>query len=156
MCTVLWGISRTRQEFSLPSIFERAKTWLKNRPKFRSRVVSGTAEIHLAPLTLSARGEAAYVIAGTIEDRVATLEKLVAEERSRLNAVDDKIDESARRQEHALADERSRREIDIGKLNEKFTMAHTGGLLVSLAGAMLLVAGTVLSTASQELAALLR
>lgn len=154
LLTVVHGISQTRKLFNLPPVTSSALRWLKAFPRLRqNRGIS--REIGIAA-ELDSAGRVKPVLSAPpgapLEDRVRALEGNFRLLDRRLDDLDGRMEESDRQASGALTTEREERQRDVQNLNEKLALLETGGLSVSLTGLLWLMAGLVITTASQEIA----
>ena len=152
--TVIWGIHKTRELFGRPSILTLCREWLRRFPVYGGRMVTGKLNINLPGPTWSARG---YVSANagpnaTIEARVETLEKNVKYINERIDHTQTEMDQKARAQAEALTQEKQTRGKEDQEIRAKLETTETGGLNISVMGALWLFVGVSLSSAAPELA----
>jgi len=155
--TVIWGISETRALFKRPSFAAKIKSWFKRFPLLRRDVV-----ISAGPATLAIAGGAASISITveprpnpTIETRVEAIEKNLTLIYERISSIEKEMDEFRKAAEALINEEKARQTVDRG-INEKLESAGTGGIHISAIGALWLFVGVILSTASIEIADLLK
>lgn len=156
--TVAWGISETRALFGRPSLFAVAKSWLLRFPPFHSGVVSGTANIDLGGLTMSGRGYSMDNAGpnATPEARIEVLEKNIGRVNERIDQTQREMDTEFRNADAALKQEEQARDAEDQAIRHKLETSETGGIHVTAMGALWLLVGVTLSTASLEIAKWLR
>ena len=152
--TVAWGISETRALFGHPSLFAVAKSWLRSFPPFHSRVVSGTANITLGGATMSGRGYGMDNAGpnATPEARIEVLEKNIRRINERIDQTQREMDTEFRNAGAALKREEQARATEDQAIRHKLETSETGGIHVTAMGALWLLVGVTLSTASPEIA----
>lgn len=152
--TIAWGISETRALFGRPSLFAVAKSWLRSFPPFHSRVVSGTANITLGGVTMSGRGYGMDNAGpnATPEARIEVLEKNIRHINERIDQTQREMDTELRNAGAALKREEQARATEDQAIRHKLETSETGGIHVTAMGALWLLIGVTLSTASPEIA----
>lgn len=156
--TVIWGISETRALFGHPSFAAKTKSWLERFPLLRRNIVLAAGTGSFAFATGKARG---HVTNGpgpnpTIESRVESLERNIALIHERISSTENEMDEVFRKTADALRNEEQTRRSEDQILYERLEATGTGGVHISAIGASWLFVGVVLSTASVEIARLLK
>ena len=92
----------------------------------------------------------------TIETRIDALEKNLALIHERISSIEKEVGEEFQKAAKALInEEKARQTVDRG-IYEKLESAGTGGIHISAIGALWLFSGVILSTASIEIADLLK
>ena len=154
---VVYGIERTRNFFGRPSLFRSAAAWLAEFPSLRggtpTRIEASSAGATLVSGRLSVRHRAGPN--ANLEDRVRVLESNVEGLENSRDEFQVQLDQANQRMDRELAEERQDRGLQIEALGAKLETSQTGDLGVSLVGAIWLMMGLLLSTASQEIAAYL-
>jgi len=157
LSTVAFGLRETRKLFDKPSLFESARQWLRNFPKFKfeTRIVAGSGHINLGGGAASAFGTASLSATASLEERVAFLENGLNQANMLIHQIQQKIDEEARK--HGSAIDTVRQEIRRGDENNQQLVkeAMAGGLYIEITGAVWLLFGITLATASNEIASVL-
>lgn len=151
--TVVWGVVSTRRFFGLPSIRSGLAAWWSRAPFKPRNVVVGVGAVELG---IFGHGEAHTWIpidhSAPVAEQIKALERNVALIHDRIGATHadarTKHEElKAKVTEHAaqLADVRSTLSADLRRFG-------TGGLHISGIGAAWLFLGSIMGSASQELA----
>jgi hypothetical protein len=158
ICTVIWGISETRNLFGHPSLSSKVKAWLGEFPLRRRSIIIGAAAS--AAGFASAEGRA-YVTHGpgpspTTETRLDALEKNIAALHERISGTEREMDAELRKGAEALEGEANARSAEDKVIREKLEATGTGGVHISAIGALWLFVGVTLSTASVELASIFK
>ncbi|MDY0385085.1 hypothetical protein [Trichlorobacter sp.] len=157
--TVIWGISETRALFGHPSFANKTKEWLKRFPLFQRKHVSiaCSGSISIA-LTGNGRAYSTHSAGNnpTVENRLEALEKNIASIHERINQTQKDIDQECQKSATALQQETQLRQTEDRIIQEKLEATGTGGVHISAIGASWLFVGVVLSTASVEIAKLLK
>lgn len=155
--TVAWGISATRALFGHPSFASKAKAWLVGFPLLKRSQVSAVAGIAMGAATGKARAYGTHgPINPTIESRVEALEKNVTAIHERITQTHNEMDEEFRKSAWALKREEQTRQEEDKAIREKLEASGTGGVHISAIGASWLFVGVILSSASVELAKIIR
>lgn len=152
--TVVWGIVETRQFFEMPSPAKAFKDWIARFPFRRLRPITGTAAATLQGTALAARGHTSWPddLSLPLEERVLRLAKNVLLLHERITNFQTQIDSTVAQLNAAIKRESSERSEQANALNHRIVRHGTGGLHISAIGAAWLFVGSILSTASQELA----
>ena len=158
IATVIWGISETRALFGHPSLMRKAKTWLGRFPLLRRNVVIGVGGVSLSTSTGKAQ---AYGTHGpgpkpTVDSRLNALEKNVTAIHERIKETHAEMDEGFQKSADALKREEQSRLAEDAAIRERLEATGTGGVHISAIGASWLFVGVILSTASVEIAALIK
>jgi hypothetical protein len=158
ICTVIWGISETRNLFGHPSLSSKVKAWLGEFPLRRRSIVIGAAAIAAGSASVKGRG---YVTHGpgpnpTTETRLNALEKNIAALHDRISGTEREMDAELQKGADALKGEADARLAEDKTIREKLEATGTGGVHISAIGAFWLFVGVTLSTASVELAAIFK
>jgi len=158
ICTVIWGISETRALFGLPSVASKTKVWLNSFPLLRRnvRLNVGNATIPITSSKVRLYGTHGPGATPTIDSRLDDLEKAVISIHERISQTQKEMDEEFQRTAGALKHEEQLRQAEDSTIRAKLEVTGTGGLHISAIGALLLMVGTILSTASNELPELLK
>jgi outer membrane murein-binding lipoprotein Lpp len=153
--TVAWGIRETRMLFGRPDIFRLSRDWMRRFPVYGGRVVTGSVNITVPGATARAHSGGVSVSVGpnvTVQARVEALEKKVHYLNERIDQTQAKMDQKARAQRQALEQEQQTRTREDHELRAMLEVTETGGLHISLMGALWLFVGITMSTAAPELA----
>lgn len=156
--TVWLGIEETRKLFRHPPFREQAYQWVRQRWQDRPRFPGGvTIEPGVSRSTVS--GGRPVVLVGTnaspdatVEQRLKSLEKNLTRVRQDLAKLQDTTDDQFTKQTEALKQERQSRATAEHELRELLTATETGGLHITMAGAIFLFFGVIMSTVPAELA----
>jgi hypothetical protein len=156
--TVIIGIEQTRRLFDHPTLLNMVAEWLKQFPRYRQSVVISVGAGAIAAATAKARG---YVTSSpppkaNIDERVASLESNIGHLNKRIDDVYTELDSSIREQTAVLDKEHQDRVAQDSRIASKLETLGTGGLHISAVGALWLVIGVILGTASTEIARWLR
>lgn len=157
IATVVWEIRQTRTLFGRPSILGLAYNWLIQFPRYRPKVISGTATVHGGGVGLRARG-GGWSNAGsgaTVEKRIDTLEKNVERLRKQLGETEQELRKQIKAQASALNEEKETRAKEDKAIRDVLEDTETGGLRVSLMGVIWVLVGIIMSTIPSELSQLL-
>jgi hypothetical protein len=158
ICTVIWGISKTRALFGHPSLSSKAKAWLGRFPLFRRpHVISASG---IASLALVGKGRA-HVTHGpganpTVDSRLDALEKNIASIHERITVTQREMDAELNKTNDALNREEQLRATEDKAIHDKLEATGTGGVHISAIGALCLFVGVILSTAAPEIACFLK
>jgi len=157
--SVILGIRETRALFGHPSLTSKAKAYFRRVPLLRhDLVISAGGLIGSAAL---GKGRI-YGTSGapgpnpTIEARLEALEKNITSIHERISQTQKEMDEEFQKTANALKREEQARQEENKKISEKLEVTATGGFYVSASGAVLLLVGIILSTASLEIASLFK
>jgi hypothetical protein len=155
--TVIWGISETRTFFGHPSFTSKFKAWLSRIPLLRRKIVLGVAvgTLEIAPGSASAH-VTSVAATHSIDDRLNSLEQNVSLINERISQTQNEMSEEFRKISDALKLEEQLRQTEEKVILEKLEATGTGGIHISFIGAVWLFVGVILSTASFEIAKLLK
>jgi len=92
----------------------------------------------------------------TIEARLEALEKNITSIHERISQTQNEMDEGFQKTAAALKREEQARQEEDMKIRGKLEATATGGFYISASGVALLLVGIILSTASFEIASLLK
>lgn len=154
IATVMWGISETRALFGHPSFVAQAKTWLRQFPLRKRRIVMAAGGTTLSAATATGRG---YTTSSagpnpSVGSRLDALEKNVSGIHDRISQTQKEMDDGFRKSADSLKHEAQTRESEDAAIRAKLEATGTGGVHISAIGALWLFVGVVLSTASPEIA----
>jgi len=154
--TVAWGISETRALFGLPSIASNIKAYFKAAPFFGSRVVTATGSASIK-LTAKSRGYGTHGPGEhpTLESRLDSLEENVGLIHQRITGLEHEYDQELSKLAERIREENHSRAREIGALRALLEALGTGGIHISVVGAVWLSVGLILSTAAIEISKLL-
>jgi hypothetical protein len=157
ICTVVWGIGKTRKLFGHPSFWRQARQrfhqWLHDRPKYRRNAVVGVATGSLAVAGARARASV-WSNAGpdaTPEQRMDALEKNLKRIMDNLAEFQENTFNEFAKRDDAIKQEQQTRAASDHDVRELLTVTETGGLNISMVGAILLLLGVAMSTIPAEL-----
>jgi hypothetical protein len=156
--SVVWGIVETRGFFGMDSPLRVVMSWVARFP-CRRRVLSGSIGAALTSTSAtSARGYSSYPIDPSvpIEARLATLERNLPLVQDRITNLQGEFDRTVQSLKSQLHFEQKVRAALSEELRGHIKTFGTGGLHISAIGAAWVFLGTVFSTASVEIAALLK
>ena len=158
IATVIWGISETRALFGHPSLVRKAAAWLGRFPLLRRDVTIavGGASMSTAMGRARAYGTLSAGPNPTVESRLDALEKNVTRIHERISQTQAEMDEGLQRSADALKREEQSRSAEDAAIRAKLEATGTGGVHISAIGASWLFVGVILSTASAEIAALIK
>lgn len=151
--TIGWGIGETRALFGHPSFVAICRAWLNRFPSCRPRTISASINITLPAPTMNARGYG-MDSAGTnltVEARIDVLEKNLRRTNDRVDQAQRETDEEFRKMSSSVKDEEQMRSTADTTIREKLEATGTGGVHITATGALWLLVGVVLSTASPEI-----
>jgi len=143
--TVAWGIRETRVLFGRPGIFSLSREWIHRFPVYGGRVVTGSGNITELGATVQGHSDVS-ASAGpnvTVEARVEALEKNVRCLNDRIDQIQVKMDQEVRAQRQALEQEQQTRTKEDHELRAMLEATETGGLHISLMGALWLFVGII-------------
>ena len=143
--TVAWGIKETREIFGHPSFITKSIQWFKNFPPYGGRINTG-----------SARGYASTPIDknSSIEERLAVIESNINHINERISQTENNLYNQVSSITETLDCEKSLREKADNETHQKIEAVSTGGIHISATGALWLLLGVTMSTAPNELIAL--
>ena len=152
--TVAWGISETRALFGRVSLFAVGTSWLRRFPPFQPRGVSASANLTLGADTMRARGHGTERADpnATPEARLDVLEKNILRIHERIDHALREMDTEFRNLGADLEREEQARAAEDQAIRHKLETSETGGIHVTAMGALWLLVGVTLSTASPEIA----
>jgi hypothetical protein len=158
IATVIWGISETRALFGHPSLMRKARAWLGRFPLLRRDITVAVGGASLSTDMGRARAYGTHSPGPnpTVESRLDALEKNVARIHERISQTQAEMDEGFQRSADALKREEQSRSAEDAAIREKLEATGTGGVHISAIGASWLFVGIILSTASPEIAALIK
>ena len=158
LCTVVWGIQETRMLFGRPAWFTVIRQWFGCFPAYRRQAISGKGNYTMPAFKVHARGHASASASRdpTIETRIEALENNVSHINDRITQTQKEMDDRFREQIELFEAEQETRRKQVEELRTKLEMSETGGLRISLVGALWLFVGAILSTAAPELAGWLK
>ena len=152
--TVAMGVSQTRTLFRRPGMRAAAAQWFSRHPKLIPRPIAGSLNTTLEGLTANVhlRGSAAARLSSSLEDRINELgtelkriEQLVTDASAQLRQADAQLREG-------LDSEVMARTAEVSRVSAILESAQTGGLNLTMAGAIWLFFGAILGSLSVELA----
>lgn len=154
LCTILYGILKTRELFGLPSLLSSALIRLRAFPRWRISPTELKADGVIMSSTLIGRATIRNQPppGASIEDRIRSIERNFELLDRTVITLQQEFDKAERSRTQAQKEERAARIAELRSLNEKLELTETGGLDISLGGLVWLAVGLILSTASPELA----
>lgn len=155
--TVVWGIISTRQFFGLPPVRDGLVSWW-NRAPHKCRNIGAAAALVAPPMFGEAHGFTSAPIDHTapVDDRFRAVERNIAMLHERIGAVHADARKKHGDLEAKLSENAARIEEIRTGFDEDLRGFGTSGLHISAIGAAWLFLGTIMGSASQELAAWLR
>lgn len=158
IATVIWGISETRALFGHPSFTSKAKAWLARFPLLHRNVVIGAAAVSLSAMGGQARGYGTHGagLNPTVQSRLDALERNVTAIHERITQTQTEMDQRFQKSADALKHEEQSRSAEDNAIRAKLEATGTGGVHISAIGASWLLVGVILSTASVEIATLIK
>jgi len=158
IATVIWGISETRALFGHLSLMRKAAACLGQFPLLRRDVTVAVGGTSMSTAMGKARayGTLSAGPSPTVESRLDALEKNVTRIHERISQTQAEMDEGFQRSADALKREEQSRSAEDAAIRAKLEATGTGGVHISAIGASWLFVGVILSTASAEIAALIK
>ena len=155
--TVVWGISETRALFGHLSFPAKVRGWLRRSPLVRRNIVlaASSGSLHITSGKVRA-SVTANPVNDSVEARLDALEKNLSHVNDRVTGVEREMDEGFRSASSEVKSEAVARHAEDEVLRQRLEAAGTGGIHISSIGALWLFVGVVLSTASPEIAQLLK
>jgi len=152
---VLIGIAETRKQFGKAGLFAEAKSYLKSFPRLKPTIVAVMASI-LSDATLSATGTLTTTLIQntSLEDRVSRLEHELEDLRQQNSRTEEEFNRFKDHVSQVISEERSTRASGIQSVRDDLIKVETGGLSLSLAGALWIILGIILTSIPMELAGL--
>jgi hypothetical protein len=156
--TVLKDISKTQALFKLPSFIAKAKSWLKRFPLRRNNIVIAADATIIGTSACKFRGDVTQGPSPnpTIETRLDVLEKNISLIRERISDIEREIYEEFHKTKEALKNEEQARQAGDNDVRKELENAETGGAFILSIGALWLLVGVILSTASVEIVEVLK
>jgi len=156
--TVIWGATKARNDFKLPSLRHQALLWLKRCPWLPRRGVARLEGVG-ACIGLADKLDA-YGIRGvgsnpTIESLAEALIENVKGLHERISGLKNELDGEIREINRTIEGVDRARKEEARDIRKELLETATGGLHISVIGAIWLIVGTVLGTAAPELAKML-
>jgi len=154
LLTVLYGISKTRQLFNLPTVSASVISWLKRFPPFRLKGVTGRMIGLAGEVNAAGRVKARFTVGpdSPLESRVRALESNFRILDETVDRLQQQAEERDRLGREAIQAESQARQREVKVVSEKLALAQTGGLTLSLIGLIWLIVGLAITTLSPELA----
>jgi hypothetical protein len=156
--TVILGIRDTRALFGHPSLTSKVKAWLGRFPLRRRRAIALAGSATMSALVGHARVHGMHGPGPnpTTESRLDALEKNVTAIHERITQTQQEMDGVMSKSAASLQREEQARATEDSAIRERLTATGTGGLYISAIGAAWLFVGVILSTASAEIAAVIK
>jgi len=151
--TVVWGIGETRALFGHPSIVAIVRSRLARFPRFKMQPVTANGNSTSPGNKASGRADVMDSAGSdsSIEARVMVLEKNLFRTNQRIEHAQREFDSEVRNSNLALQREIQERTAEDQAIRAKLEATGTGGVHISVIGALWLFVGVTLSTASQEI-----
>lgn len=156
--TVAWGIVSTRQFFALPRIRDSLRSWWRRAPFRRLPTGHGAGSINLPSISGEGHGYTSLPIdhSAPVDERIRSLERNITLLHERISSV-----HSHARKKHddltaTVSGHAARLEEVRTKLATDLRGFGTSGLHISAIGAAWLFVGSIMGSASPELAAWVR
>ena len=155
LLTVLYGISKTRQLFNLPTVRGSVISWLKRFPPFRLKGVTGRMIGLAGEVNAAGRVKVRLSVGpdSPLESRVRALESNFRLLDETVEKLQEQAEERDRLGREAIRAESQARQREVTLVSEKLALAQTGGLTLSLMGLVWLAIGLIVTTLSPEIAA---
>lgn len=155
--TVIWGINETRALFGHAPMLAIVPAWLKRFPRF-PKTITGTMLAPLSALHGSCSGHISIVseIERTLDERVDALEKGLALTNEKIDYAKEHLKQEIAKTVSAIKQEEQLRSAEDRAIHKKLEATGTGGVHISLIGAIWLFVGVTLSTASPEISGWLK
>lgn len=156
--TVAFGVKQTRLFFGQPRPREMLGAWFTRFPKLHQNVTLTPDTLHAgvrisdqcrAQISTPDRPDAA------VAERVDLLRRETAHIWEYIAKVEAGIDGRLNLISRSLRQEAENRQVEHGRLEDRLKHTATGGLYVSLTGALWLFVGVIMSTAAAEIACLI-
>jgi hypothetical protein len=155
--TVIWGISETRALFGHPSFASKMKAWLSRFPLLRRNVVLKVDSASHIIVSGNVRAFQAHRATNpTTEARLDSLERNVTLIHERIGQTQKEMDEGLHKITESVKREEQVRQAEDNAIRMKLEATGTGGVHISAIGASWLFVGIILSTATTEIASLLK
>jgi len=157
IATVAFGLRETRKLFRRPSLADIVRKWLKRFPKFtvETRVIVGTGKLTVGGAAATAFGTVSPLPTASLEEKVAALEKGLAQCNMVIHETQRRLEEEACNRSSAIESERRERGAGDDRTQKLIEEAAAGGLHLEATGVFWLSVGVILATASNEIARLL-
>lgn len=158
VATVAWGISETRAQFGHPSLVATFLKWVARFPRYTLPVIHATFHINLDPLTMRAYGTVSPppVQDNSLDARMVAIEGALAELRTQIVGLHQRVDEQSQKSAHLLTQESGERARAVANILARLEATATGGIHITAIGVLWFFFGVVLGTSSPELAAALK
>ena len=156
--TVAWGIAETRKQFGHPSLVSTFLKWVARFPRYTLPVRHAGFNITLDPVTMQAYGTVSPppVQDNSLDARMLAVEGALAELRTQLVGLHQRVDEQSQKSSQLLTQESGERARAVANILARLEATATGGLHITAIGVLWFFFGVVLGTASPELAAALK
>jgi len=152
--TVVVGINKTRKSFGKPGMVKLFFEWVSRFPRWRRHIVmaAGTGKFSLGPGKLRAYTWMPIDPSTPIDAQVSALIKDVEGLNERLIRCQDEFEAQFGKVSDALRQEQQVRAERYDNLQTRLEVTQTGGLHISLMGAIWIAVGSILSTLAPEIA----
>ena len=152
LAAAAFGIRNTRRMFGKPSFLQHLRNWAASVPRLKPKTqnisVSGSISVGAS---VSATVWHNPATGASLEQRVAAMEANLKELEHHVRMIDISTSNNERAFANKLCAESDERVRHDHKLFGRVEAASTDGLHLAAAGAFLLAAGVILSTASNEI-----
>jgi hypothetical protein len=156
--TVAWGVREARKLFGHPDFFQLMLAWAKRFPKYHLKPITGELDVTLPGYSVSGSGYSWQTTGPDtpIDERLAAIEANLSTLNVRLDQTQEQLGHVTRTINSQLHEERLLRETEDQETRKKLEAAQTGGLRISMVGLFWLSLGVIMSSASVELAKLIK
>jgi hypothetical protein len=155
--TVAWGIKETRELFGHPSLTTKCLEWFKNFPPYGGRIISVSASGSIGATTGNAYASIFIQIDknSSIDERFAAIEKSLNNINDLIIQTEKNLDNKVKSIAETISHEKLLREQGDSEAHKKLEAVSTGGFHISATGTLWLLLGVTMSTAPNELLALI-
>ncbi|MEI7866824.1 MAG: hypothetical protein WCI11_02950 [Candidatus Methylumidiphilus sp.] len=164
--TVFRDINGKRKHFNLPSLLSSMGAKLKTCINTglirlhlrRGKGVSGVCSVATAPPYGKARSYGMHMpdTNATIEPQLEAIEKNIISIHDRISMTQNEMDDESRKTASALKCQEQSMQAEDSAIRDELKTIVTGGVHISIIGAVLLLVGVILSTIPSEIIQLLR
>ena len=150
---VAYDIYGALREFDKPGYIQRFQAWAGRFPRWRPKLITGSANIVLSGDTMTASGHVSFVPDATsgVPERLAALEREMKAFRDRVDASGARVTQELVALRQEMAAESTAHTSSISALKDRLERLHVGSLDWAAAGVLLVLIGTILSGFSGEL-----
>jgi hypothetical protein len=156
--TVVWGLVATWRFFGLGDPVARVTDWLSRFPLRRRAIYASINEAVEADDALAARGFTSWPLDSTasLTDRLGAIEKNLPLIQERISYTQQELDRAVHTLRGELKEALAAANARVAHVDTKVTALGTGSLHISAMGALWLFVGSILGSASPNLAAWLK